>query len=308
MVRRNIFFYEIRPTRQRDSDWRLNIRDLVTALSALTDNDRVRRVQSITGESYEFVQVVNNGPQPAIAFVRCREHGLPMLARLVSLEPFEIEGDGQLAELTHAVFFDNHIIGAEYNNYGPGLTALADYFRAKVPEILPPNDRVKIAALVNDDQLNLLRRAKLVKSIDVKMGPQLLRTGGGVSSGSSVRTFLRQASSGYKAEHFGISMRNRKGLDMSEVLGLIDWALGQGGNSLNAASATVELEDGTTQPLNLLRTRVGIAREMELINDKARSIAHESAHAQIVAAFDVVEDQIRAASSLRTYGPKEDDS
>ena len=67
---------------------------------------------------------------------------------------------------------------------------------------------------------------------------------------------------------------------------------------LNAAYAEVVLEDGTTQPLNLIRTRIGAERDMELLSPNARSIAHRSAHNEIVAAFDSLQEQIGAANSL----------
>ena len=302
MVRRNVLFYEIRSTRVRDVDWRLNVREMVGALDALSDEDRILNVGGNTGDSYEFAQVMERGPNPSVAFVRCREHGLPMLARIVSLEPFDIDADRQLAELTHAVFFDNHIIGAEYNHYGPGLTAFARYLEDKIPQVLPENNRVKIASLTNDDHLALLRSARSVQSLTIKTGPQM-RSALNNTSPSGGRGILRALASGLQSRQSGFYVRNRNGLDRDEVIGLIDWAFEQGRNLLTAASAVVTLEDGTTQPLNLLRSRIGAEREMELISPNARSIAHGSAQIEIIAAYNALGDQIRAASSLRSSGP-----
>ena len=100
-------------------------------------------------------------------------------------------------------------------------------------------------------------------------------------------------------------MQNRNGLEKNEVIGLVDWAFEQGAGLLSAAHAIVELEDGTTQPINLLKTRIGAEREMELIGPNARSIAHDSAHTEIVAAFDSLEEQLEAAITLGSMGPDE---
>ena len=113
------FFYEMRPTRRADAEWRLDVPALIAALNVLPDEERIREAEGSTGDSYEFVQVIDSGTNPAIAYVRCREHGLPMLARQATLEPLRIAADRQLAELTHAVFFGHHIIGAEYKPLRP---------------------------------------------------------------------------------------------------------------------------------------------------------------------------------------------
>ena len=206
MATRNVLFYEMRPTRLADAEWRLDVNGLVAALDALPDEQRIREVEGSTGDSYEFVQVIQRGLNPSIAFVRCREHGLPMLALAATLEPFLIAADRRLAELTHAVFFHHHIIGAEYNHYGPRLTALAGYLEETVPEMLPSNRRVRIASLVNSDYLALLQDARIINSISLNMAPQLLDAVEAARHLSG-REALRQMSSGYGAHRIGLNMQ-----------------------------------------------------------------------------------------------------
>ena len=306
MATRNVFFYELRPTRRMDVDWRLNVPGLIAALDSLSDEQRIRLAGDTAGDSYEFVLVTNRGQNPAITFVRCREHGLPMLAQLATLQPLMISDDSQLAELTHAVFFERHLIGAEYNHYGPRLTALASYLAEKVPQCLPPNGRIRIGPLLNRDILDLLGKSKSIKSISLSMSPQLLNAVNATRHLDG-RQALIDMSGGYGAQKIGMQMQNRDGLNKERVVALVDWALEQGPGQLSAAQALVQLEDGTTTPINLLRTRLGVEREMELIGPTARSIAHESAHAQIVEAFYLLEEQISSASGLRIVGPEDDD-
>ncbi|MDE2718767.1 MAG: hypothetical protein OXI33_17380, partial [Chloroflexota bacterium] len=223
MAKRNVFFYEMRPTRRVDAEWRLDVPSLIAALDALPDEERIREAEGSSGDSYEFVQVVDRGTNPAIAYVRCREHGLPMLARQATLEPLRIAADRQLAELTHAVFFGHHIIGAEYNHYGPRLSSLAGYFSDKVPQCLPPNKKVWMASLINSEFLALLVDARIIKAISLTMAPQLLDA---VEAGQhlSGRDTLRYMSAGYGAQRIGLNMQNRNGLDKTEVIGLVNWA------------------------------------------------------------------------------------
>ena len=307
MATRNVFFYEVRPTRIVDAEWRLNVPGLMAALSALSVEDRIRIADGGTGDSYEFVQVIEDGLQPAIAYVRCREHGLPMLAREATLEPLQIAADRQLAELTHAVFFNHHVVGAEYNHYGPRITSLGTYLADKVPQCLPSNQRVRIASLVNSEVIALLGSAKSVMYLELMMAPQLFDA---VQAGRHLRApdALREMSAGYGAQRVGLKMRNRRGLDKNEVLGLVNWAVEEGSGLLSSAITQVELENGTHQTINLLKSRIGAESEMELMGPKARSIAHHSARTEIVATFGALENQIRAAASIWSMGPDEHDT
>ena len=126
MATRNVFFYEVRPTRRVDVGWHPNVSGLVAALTALPDEQRIREVEGSSGDSYEFVQVINNGTDPCIAYVRCREHGLPMLARQATLEPLRIAADRQLAELTHAVFLGGASSAQSITTMGRGCLLSLD--------------------------------------------------------------------------------------------------------------------------------------------------------------------------------------
>ena len=294
MAIRSIFFYEVRPTRPiKDAAWRLDVPALVNALDHLPDETRLRPSE----DSYEFAEVVARGTNPTVAFVRCRDLGLPMQAQQSTLEPFYIAADRKLAELTHAVFFPEHIIGAEYNHYGPRISSLAAYLSATVPQLLPDNERVTIASLVNASAMDVVRRAKSIKSIYLRAAPQLMQEIGQATNTDS-RDFLGKMAAGYGVKQFGIDFRNRGGLDGRAILALVNWALEQGPGLLSAAVVRVGLEDGTSQSCNLLQTRIGAKRDMELMGPTARSISHESAHDRIVEVFDALGDQIKAASVL----------
>ena len=101
------------------------------------------------------------------------------------------------------------------------------------------------------------------------------------------------------ADRMGFSLWSKEGLDRESAALIVDWALEQG-SSLLGASVKLELADGTvSSPINLRRSKVGAERNMELISENARSIAHGSAHAQIIAAYQSLKPVIERASVLR---------
>lgn len=302
MVKRNVFFYEIRPTRQMDADWRLDVPDLMSALDSLPNHEKILRTPGSPEAAYEFVRVMEGDP-PAIIYVQCRDHGLPMLAEDVDLYKLEIAAQRHLAEVTHAVFFDGNIAGAEYNHHGPRLSALARYLRFKVPECLPDNRRVRIVPLKDEDTLSVFRQATSVQTLSLRMGPTLASVRNPNRQG--MNEILGTMADGYGARKVGIELQNGEGLQVDAAIGLVDWAL-EGGSNLLTAKAVITDDGGVTRELNLLQSRVGEEREMELLSALARSIDHESAREQIAQAYTSLEDKVVKASTIWGVEPDED--
>src|SRR5437764_8462394 len=59
-----------------------------------------------------------------------RRSGLPFLEAHGDVLPLEIAEEQGILERTHAVFFPNDTVAAEYNFYGPRASRLAPYIRA----------------------------------------------------------------------------------------------------------------------------------------------------------------------------------
>ena len=302
MVKRNVFFYEVRPTRQKDADWQLDVPELMSALDSLTDPEKILRTPGSPEAAYEFVRVMK-GDTPAIMYVQCRDHGLPMLAEDVDLYELEIAAQRHLAEVTHAVFFDGNIVGAEYNHYGPRLSALARYLRIKVPECLPDNRRVRITALQDADTLSVFHNATSVHTLELKMGQTL--TGVRNPNQQGIDQLLGIMADGYGAQKIGIELQNGEGLQVNAAIALVDWAFERGPNLLTAKVVITD-DGGVTRELNLLQSRVGEEREMELLGELARSIDHESAREQIAMAYMSLEDKVVKASTMWGVEPDED--
>ncbi len=310
MARRNVFFYEMRPTRVADSRWRMNAPALIKTLRGLSPRRLVVETNGYSGESYDFVQVVENGHYPAIAYVRCRGEGWPMLARATSLAPFTAAAGQHLAELIHIVFFDDNIIGAEYHHYGPRVPALAGYLAEIVPQLLPRNRRIRIASLARDARDDL-KRVKSVRNIKVVLSPTLANEamsepvyGATVYNpvGGYQRNIFSEMDriSNIGAERRGFSLHKIRERDTDAVMAFLDWALEQGGDLLHSARVDAVMKDGSSKSFNLLQTKVGVSKEMDLISPNARSVSHASAIGQIAEAYTQLQEDIY--DTLAAYG------
>ena len=300
MVVRMVYFYEIRPTRRlKDAGWRLDVHGLFAHLASLIDEGRILHISTDHGTRYEFVEAHAAPEYPMIVYARCRDQALPLLARGTSLEPLEIAVDRSLAELTHAVFFPNNIIGAEYNHYGPRVSGLAEYFRHRATEYLPAHGGVHLARLVGAEALSILEGAKQIRALTVRIAPQALGSWEAQRYFSS-REALQEIASGYGAQDFELTWGSRDGLSRDKVLGLVRWAVGGGHGSVSKGVARVRLQDDTIAPVNLLKSYLGLPREMRTTSPTSRSIADDSAHREIIASYHEIEHRLRDATAMYT--------
>ena len=102
-------------------------------------------------------------PLHRLRFGHIRRSGLPQVERRGMLTPLHIPATSGLAEIVHVVFFPDHIIGSEFNFYGPRLPRLAPYLAAKAGDgcaalAFEPLLRQDIA-----EQLDHLRDVRLVR-------------------------------------------------------------------------------------------------------------------------------------------------
>lgn len=83
---------------------------------------------------------------------RVRRSGLPQIEDAGAISPLTIGPDQGLLETIHVVWFPNHIVGADYNHYGPRLSRLSHYIEAKFA--LTPDQHVYFHPLLKQDALN----------------------------------------------------------------------------------------------------------------------------------------------------------
>lgn len=99
--------------------------------------------------------------------VKTRRTLLPDIEEMGSLRPLDIPDSCGLAEVTHFVYFpEQQIVGVEFNYYGPRVSSLGEYIRAKYGRI----DRVEMEPILNRDVTDTLERIGEVHLIELKVG------------------------------------------------------------------------------------------------------------------------------------------
>jgi hypothetical protein len=156
---RQAFFYKA--VVQDDGRWRR--REILRAIADL--NLEERYVDS--GEGNVLLPLVDHIPAQGrpefgrMRFLRVRRENLPAVEQAGALSDLPIEADAGLAEPSHIIFGPRALVVAEYNHFGPRISALSYYLRIKFDR------RIDFATYVQPEVLEQLDRLRDIRLVDL---------------------------------------------------------------------------------------------------------------------------------------------
>ncbi|MGE3795653.1 MAG: hypothetical protein AB7I38_17255 [Dehalococcoidia bacterium] len=107
-------------------------RAALTAIDRLQWKTRARYLE--LGEGSEVACWVDDARAGRLVFGNIRRTGLPQLEEAGALADLRLAANQSLTDSTHVRFFANNIVGCDFNFYGPRMSRLATYLRAKDPD------------------------------------------------------------------------------------------------------------------------------------------------------------------------------
>lgn len=110
-----------------------------------------------------------NSPQK-IRLATIRTSDFPSVEALGVLNELRLGEDEGLADEIHVVFFDDNIVGAIYNFYGPRISALARYFSAKAPHVYR---NIRFEPLLDPETDDRLNRLEDIRLLDLRIEPSM---------------------------------------------------------------------------------------------------------------------------------------
>ncbi len=167
-VERKIHFYRVEG--ERDDEGNLLPYDPVPVLDRINSlpEDTERRLDRGDGNS-SMCWVHRATPSQRFERLRLatvRRSALPSVESRGRISFLDLAEDAGLADMTHVVFFDNNIAGADFNFYGPRLNRLAEYMAIKAEGVGP---LVSFSTLLNPDVAEKLNNFEEVRLVDYRI-------------------------------------------------------------------------------------------------------------------------------------------
>ncbi len=238
---------------------------------------------------------------PTLRFCQIRRTGLPQLEQAGTVSDLNIAADAGLLEPVHVVFFADNIVGADFNFYGPRLSRLGYYLRAK------SNNAVPLASfhpLLRGDVATQLDHLTDIRLFDLRVRASYVDT-------------IRQANQSL-GDAFAANARVLDG-DADELELILrpskTGRLGARQRLLAPLKALVrgrELrenterfqvkgkhdETGRVELIDLLRDQLIARKQVLRLGERSRAVDESSAFEAIQSAHDELGDELRQAPSI----------
>ncbi len=290
-IQRNIYFYRAETDTDSDgSSTPFDAKAVLTALNKMAfDESDGGRYADMGNGLVNLVFVDKLKPNPSVKYATVRHRDLPTIEKGGAIKPLGIAADEGICEPIHVVFFENNIVGAEFNFYGPRLTGLASYLRAKMPANLVPRG-LRFGMLLKNDPMAALNQLSSLKLMELKIRASHLEELKALE-GNNPFAALADAAEFGKADTIDVVLQAGRKRDSflsdkvrrfvaklikSEKYALADTLLVKG----------LDKDTGHTRTFDLLAEHLISTKQMIVIDDGYRAVKSESAYFEITAAYN----------------------
>jgi hypothetical protein len=301
-LERKVYFYRPRMAPVDGRVPQLDPEAIFAAVSALA----VGNARYQTLEDGQLIRVTPMRTQSRIGLSMgvVRNSGLPRLENVRDgrVSPLEIADGAGLVEETHVLFFENGIIGAEFNFYGPRVGRLVSFIQSKCPGL----PRFSTEMLLNDDAAAEVRRLTDLRLVRLRLGRSYvdLLEQAGQSVADSIGAMLDHTE-GRSLEIVIKPERGRNRTLSQRALGWVQSIAGMPRTKEGAETFVVRGKDGHTdhvETFDLLRDKLVSSRQVVRQHSRHRGVDPDAMLDEIARAYVELEPAIARAAGLREAG------
>jgi hypothetical protein len=223
-----------------------------------------------------------------------RRSNLPLVEDLGNLDPLPIPETSGLAESIHAVFFENDIVGADYNYYGPRASKLADYI-TQIVKVNPPKI-LRFEPLLRKDAADQMKDMKRIRMFRLKIRSSYAETV--ARADASLGAAFKAAAEAGGADEIEIILkpqpysRNALVSNLRETtLKLLQFKNLREESSKFYVEGYGADEDGAIK-LDLLNDKFIVKKKIVKQDERSRALDPESAYLAIEAAYEALKGEL----------------
>jgi hypothetical protein len=237
----------------------------------------------------------------ALRFCQVRRNGLPQVEQAGVVNDLNIADDAGLLEPVHVVFFGENILGADFNFYGPRLSRLGYYLRAKAGGNGP---LLQFMPLLRQDVAAQLNRLDDIALFDLRIKAAYVETvrQADESLGAAFEANARILDG--DAEDIQLILRTERGQRRGAVR-----RLGQAIRNLVGARDFREHAErfqvrgrmndtGKIDTIDLLKDQLIATKQILRVGERSRAVQAESAFQAIETAYAELRGSLRVAAGL----------
>lgn len=300
-VTRNIYFYGA--DLGVDEAGRLLPFDLTRALQHI-DNMPLRgpeRRFQLPDDRVSYCWVDKSSvPRQRLRISNIRRSGFPFVELDGNLTPLDIRQGSGLSDHIHVVFFEDNIVGADYNFYGPRISGLERYLAAKANQWC---HNLTFGILIDPDTAERLNRYEELRVLELRMRP---------SDGEILRNYSESLADSYQSANdlldkdaqLELVLRpkshSRAGIGRDILQRVKRMFLNE---ELREKASRFRVQGinqlGETEDvIDLLSDDLVVRKPMIKQGERSRAVDAESAYQAIIEAYEEVERKLARATRL----------
>jgi hypothetical protein len=252
-----------------------------------------------SGEGSVLLPLVDRIPQGQgefghLRFLRVRRENLPAVERAGSLSDLPIEEDAGLAEPTHIIFGPRGLVVAEYNHFGPRISALGYYLAVKLDR------RIDFATYVQSEVLEQLERLGDIRLVELTAQPS--DTHRQALAADLIWGAVEQAAQIEETKAVGVHLTAEAGSETftARVKESVRRILGQGAEEEASVFKVRGFDPASGRPevVDLLKPKVVRRMLVARVGNRTRALDDDDAYRALREAFESAGDDLEDAGTL----------
>lgn len=228
-----------------------------------------------------------------------RRSDLPQVEQDGKLKGLGLPSDAGLAEQMHVVFFDDNIVGADFNFYGPRISSLATFLKLRAGA---PND-LEFDPLVLRDIGPLIERVNEVTLFQLRIRPSFMEEVQKADADlhSAFESAQRVSDAGQLEVTMRIGPHSRDGKLKKGLKAIVNKLRRRPDLSEQVTKFVLGGRDETGEKLDdvdILKNLITATKKVVRSGERTRAVQAESAFEAIEQARDELRDQIASARRL----------
>ncbi|MCU1669461.1 MAG: hypothetical protein JWP40_2388 [Blastococcus sp.] len=301
-IQRSIYFYRADTGAESGQPKPLDLTNELLTLDKLPFGDEAKGGRYVVSSGDDLCAFVDSDPKRTpvrVRLARIRRSGMPQSELAGILTPVQLPDGAGLYEATHMVFFKNHIVGVEFNFYGPRPRRFEPYLRRLLGDVTTP---FFLEPLIRRDAESKLRDQEGLRLFQLKIRPSSIAVveAADRSLGAALRAQQTAGAPDMLGLYLQAEPKNRRAqlaprlLEATRVLARRQRIREEAELFLVKGVG----QDGRVNKIDVLSDGLISRRDVPVMDGTARVVSSDKMYEQIEAAHRDLFDELIAASAL----------
>lgn len=230
-----------------------------------------------------------------------RTTDLPLVEQRGKLSALDIPPSAGLFDAIHLVFFEDNVVGFDFNNFGPRINKFLDYLQEVTPRLCP--NLLALEPLVNPKIIDQLQHIRQIKLFDLKVHSSYLAQISRIDDSLGAALYAAQTLGNPEIIEVKLQVGGRSTNNLNKsLLGIVKKLIRRSDSDQELSKLMIRGFDDALQQnieLDLLSDKIVAKENIVRIEARSRELDSASAYQAIIRAYTDRKELIQLAASMQ---------